>query len=310
LIAHDAAPFDCTGDADCPSGTVCAPASSADDLEALIADFSSCAVPEKIERTCQIPATRSGLRQALTQGFGVKAFALTGVQSQTSSRSAEFTWKDAGYAVVHCALFACRPEVRPVDGRRVIANYDECVIAREIFEPGSGVFDLSNPELQYTSAIHKSGCKSLKGPRISELLVGCWAYDSTSLVAATPLEVVDLSTRDIFNYRELFASTCAADTIDRACVTSCKGRLGACRGAGDCAELCVTDRDCMTDSVTVGVEDDAATADLSPEGNGGSGGAGGAPATGVSSGLAPSPACQRAAKGYVGYCNRPTEIAP
>jgi hypothetical protein len=164
-----------------------------------------------------------------------------------------FTWTNAGYEIVHCALFACRPYVRSDGDRRFISNFNPCVLAHEPFAPGSGVFDLTNPGLEYTppTLSASTGCPSLGPRRITELAVGCWAYDGTRLIAATPMEVIDLRTDNIFNYQTAFVESCTLESEEKACLMEGSGRLGAC-SRGHCGELCVVDADCVSSGAIIG----------------------------------------------------------
>jgi hypothetical protein len=215
----------------------------------------------------------------LTKGFGVKSFRLQRLTGDESSSGLAFTWEPpVDTSIVHCALFACRPTVRQHtrDGEQVreIVNYDNCVIARELFEPGSGVFDLTNPALQYTPKTTPApGCVSGGPRRVSELAVACWAYDTTSLIAATPMEAID--GKGMYNYHDLFVDDCGADhdgpVTNRACIVEESGRIGSCF-AGACHELCVDNADCLPPDVVrepiLDAGSDAGGGDADVEGGG------------------------------------------
>lgn len=189
------------------------------------------------------------------------AFQLVRTPDEDGRQKLAFTWTPPSDAkIVHCAVFACRPFIpyTKIDGDPALAisNYDNCVLAREVIEPASGVFDLTNPALEYRPKDKGiQGCISSGVRRVSELAVGCWAYDTTSVVAATPL--VQIVGRGMYNYQGVFAKACDATSAGKACFIGDTDRLGACRGEA-CLELCVDSTDCVPpDNVVVGEVADA-----------------------------------------------------
>jgi hypothetical protein len=128
---------------------------------------------------------------------------------------------------------------------REIANYDACVLASRVFTSTTGVFDLNDPTIEY----HPSGppeggtCPSLAGPPrvISELLVGCWAYDLTRVSAATTL--LNVQAADVFDYGGAFVVSCGPDDDYTSCPLGGSFRFGACLG-GSCLPRCIKSTDC------------------------------------------------------------------
>jgi hypothetical protein len=251
-LPHGVTLLDCTDDADCTAGTACLDATDLDPSWPRANDpfktLQSCrgTLGKKV---CGIPSTRSGMRQALTQGFHAPAFQLTEVTTDTGAEPTAYTWQaPAGTRIVSCALFACRPAVRATatqEGRRVndIVNFDDCAVATEVFEPGSGVFDLKNPDLEYhPTEVAEPKCQTLPGRRVSELQVGCWAYDTTDIIAATPLVPVKAQ-QEVWNYQGLFGDCSVATNAGKACSVAGTDRIGSCYENG-CSDVCVDNHDC------------------------------------------------------------------
>lgn len=267
-VQHDVTLRACADDAHCFSGTVCTEVPRCEGgapCGYFASDWPHASDAEQKfltcygaigSRVCAVPATRSGNRQALTKGFRVGSFSLERVATGQYADRLAFTWKAPdGAEVVHCALFACRPAVRETvrdDQRhRDIANYQNCVLAKEIFQPASGIFDLTNPALAFEPRPPKpaDACVEAGPRRISELAVGCWAYDTTELIAATPMEVVD--GRGMYNFQDAFAPACDSPAEGKACFLGGSERIGACH-SGQCRELCVDNADCSRSDIVAG----------------------------------------------------------
>jgi hypothetical protein len=255
-VPHRVTLMDCQDDADCGLGTACLDARDfdqdyphANEPRTTLPNCRGTSQAGKIDgRVCGIPVNRTGNRQALTTGFKVPAFQLTEVVPEGREGVLSYSWKPPkGTEIVHCALFGCRPAVRVARNEvrgavYEIANFDQCVLAHELFEPGSGVFDPTNPELEYhPTNVDKSGCFTAQERQLSELQVGCWAYDTTDIIAATPLRPID--PRNVFNYQGIFADCTSAGSDRKACVVEGTSRIGTCREAG-CRDVCVQNRDC------------------------------------------------------------------
>jgi hypothetical protein len=181
-------------------------------------------------------------RQALTSGFEVPLFRL--VRLGSGGAFAAFTWLPPEEThIVHCALFSCPPVISEtsVDGRSVfrIDNYEHCVIAAELFEPGEGVFDLGDGSLAFPRQGSVETCGHSSSRVVQELLVGCFAYDKSKIIGATALESV--TPKEIFNFHGQFDLGCGGED-GRTCMRS-ETSLGVCAG-GVCRPSCVTKQDC------------------------------------------------------------------
>lgn len=285
---HIICPDACVDDMDCPRGTLCAKPD------------------EKKAGTCEVGTTElQTSRSALLQGFGVSE--MSG-ELQTDT-GLEFVWqRPEGARFVQCALFACAPAFRVLHRDRdpgdpnddewlklvdptaaEIADYDRCVLAEELSSQPEGAFNLRERDNQYKRPFSdaplpektptcgtsgKYGCAP-----INDLLVGCWAYDDTRVVAATRLASVDV--RDgMYNYNSIFAAddgncagtqhrvcrladdaedtTTGGDTEGMTMTASttaattdaprppADSRYGACDG-DTCATTCTRDSDCSGD---------------------------------------------------------------
>lgn len=235
-VPHLVCPDECTRDDECPLGTVCGTPAGLDSLV--------CTPP----RGPHTPST------ALSEGFGVPQMngTLTTVQLPAADgsvqASAELAWRAPSDAtVVTCALFACPPVVE--HGR--IVNYDECVLARTVSEQVEGSLSLGDAEREHPRATTDS-CADGSTPvadtagrvPVTELLVGCWAYDDTSLVAATRLRRP--AAEEIFDFHGTFDLDCRGDDAEgRTCVLF-DGVMGTCASAG-CHRRCLRDADCGVD---------------------------------------------------------------
>lgn len=234
---------ECQSFRDCPSGTVCSPATGsaisgcALDAGANGLNPSCCAVsPDGGGRECVL-AKPSADDTLLPVGFGVTSYPL--VETPGAS-TPTFTWtapQDTVY--VKCALFACAPIIEGItlgaalesaapqgSSERTIANYDACVLGGRLFEPSPN--QLSLDDLTY--------CPSTR--RIVDLTLGCWFYGETLLLGATPLVPVNPAA----------ASPFVSEIADcdggegESCVLTTSG-FGVCAG-GSCTPRCVGDQDC------------------------------------------------------------------
>jgi len=178
------------------------------------------------------------------RGFGVDSFDLAPVQEGSQSGAVQrtgVTWqKPEGAAIVVCAVFACSPEV-PQGGQSII-NYDECVISKDEFDSATGTFDLRLDLTRYTPDAAADGCAPLPR-RMTTLVAGCWAYDLTHVVAATPL--LPLSADEVFGPTDPQAP--ATDCADAASGATCSApefaTFGSCH-AGSCLRRCLRSTDC------------------------------------------------------------------
>ncbi len=313
---HPVAPFSCATAANCPGGTVCQTLPDEGDSDTAVdawpaSDVTGEGVPfpafpsdfdeNSCRKTCQIPDPNTSNRHALTSGFGVSQFELSPLIDGSGPTSA-FTWNAPQRSrVVHCALFTCRPVIEQTlqDDRRIatIVNFDHCVIASKLFQSSEGVIDLGDPNIVWPQddadedpAPSDPVCTFTLPRRVSELSVGCWAFDASRIIAATPLGPVDPS--EIFNYHDLFDLDCTSGFDDRICIFAGDNTWGSCQ-EGDCRRACIDHRDCS------GIEELTADTDESDTG---------APDD-MDAGPA-EPRCLKKKSDYVGICIADTANIP
>lgn len=222
--AHEVCLDACVDDLDCPRGTLCA------------------RTDETKTGTCKLGSDEvQTSRSVLLSGFDAPEMA--GVLDTVDSH--EFKWeRPAGASVVQCALFSCAPAFRvPGDEgewlseadpeRAEIANYDRCVLAEETSTQPDGAFNLRERDNVFRAPSELEEATKQKGPHcgatnkygcapIDALLVGCWAYDETRIVAATRLAPVDVN-NGIFNFKNTF------DDETGGCIS---GQHRVCRRSG------------------------------------------------------------------------------
>lgn len=242
---------------DCTRGTICVKKGDA--------THGRCVLPSETLETS---------RSALLDGFGVP---IMSADLEDMEELALVWSRPAGARLVQCALLACPPAFRtpygegegpdaqwsdPADGGRVvIANYDRCALASETSTQPAGSFNLRERGNQ-----HKPGrgfeapepdehCQGYGCAPITELFVGCWAYDDVSVVAASRLFRVDLDA-GIFSYERAFAPADGCRSTEdafRTCVIDHNNNtLGVCTTGGECVRPCRTDCDCADDAETQG----------------------------------------------------------
>lgn len=240
-VAHWVCIDDCRTDADCPGGFVCVqPVVDAMDQRS----------------SCQPPTALQAPTSVLIEGFGVAR--MTGKLDQVEAaegmdgtagtddpvKGVDFTWKAPDEAsVVQCALFVCAPVIEHYR----IVNYDQCVVAEETYAQREGAFSLYDADLVRTPPA-AGICDGTTAPTldtegrfaVTELLVGCWAYDQRDLVAATKLERPSPS--DVFNFHDVLANDpeCSSGEpgdVGRSCVLG-DGTYGVCTADG-CARRCL-----------------------------------------------------------------------
>lgn len=250
----------CRSDSECPAGTVCL----GEEKDALEGEYSAC-VPlqdESAPKTrCQLAKDRN--EAALINGFRVNEFLLERIEGSDGFRF--FPPAEAWYAA--CALFSCTPDVRPAGcdfanqaiGR--IVNYDRCSLSgppqvSSLKESLSG----EDTPFVFTAKIEADkdkggGAKCATANRIQQLAartltdisVGCWAYDDVGLVGATRLVPLDVD--QLKSISESVLEICPAgdkDTIASTCILpEAEGvsPLGSCY-YGECRSRCITASDC------------------------------------------------------------------
>ena len=242
---------------------------------------------------------------SLTAGFtNIGRFRL--VEGVTEGKATPvFQWevpKDAWTVV--CALFGCLPEVDSHGGGpERIANYDECVIAEDIYR-----LDLDAPESTPFSVLGDTGngfvspgdarCGALddRPPsqvrKLTALAVGCWAYSDTKLIAATRLAHLTPGDTGSYNGQVPKTAQCGADFTP--CYESEKNFFGTCHD-GACQPRCTVDADCLPQLAP----------GMTPAGTGGAGGEA-APGTAGAGGEAEAHCGREQASDFVGVCVMPT----
>jgi hypothetical protein len=228
----------CTDGVECPSGTSCGglfwkdPPSGCENADGIAAETY---------QACRIGAAppRPG---ALHEAFSVGRLPST---LQRSAAGAELLWEDDDRGrFVACAIFGCQPEFKLEGDATVISNYAACVLADAVMSKDSGKVQLASViarDLTHDCG-RGAGCDNFQ---VDALAVGCWMYDSHSIIAATelaPLGVDDVS--DVPGLGQLFAQTCD-DAVNegRACERAGEQRLGSCYYR-ECRHRCLTIRDC------------------------------------------------------------------
>ncbi len=204
---------------------------------------------DELDRACQCRplgfgrlTTGSG-RLALQHGFAVGGMAST---LDTTKSPPRLTWQaPAGARYVACALFSCPPSFlkfgcSPTDENELfkIDNFEQCVLL-------SGAFPATQPGfiLGHENAYRDPPrcAASELGPRVViELAAGCWAYDTTSIVAASELHPIRGSLlAGIPGLPQ--AEACAAD--GDACLDAATDMFGVCL-EGSCRPRCRSRVDC------------------------------------------------------------------
>lgn len=240
-VAHWVCVDGCRTDAECPGGLVC-----------VLAELAEGKEDEERVGSCEPPRTLRTPTSTLIEGFGVDEMVgrLEKVAlPATGAMGIDFAWKAPARAqVVQCALFVCAPVIE-IEQRRIV-NYDQCVVAEQTYLQQEGAFSLYDADVQ--SPAPESGSCGRTTPKeeystdghfsVTELLVGCWAYDQRGLVAATELERPNPT--EIFNFHGILAQAACGDAEDLglACVLD-DGTFGVCRTDG-CARRCLCDSDC------------------------------------------------------------------
>jgi hypothetical protein len=233
----------------CPQGSACQPHL----VESCQGGLDSCRRYECRPVHNRLLSQPSAL---LESRLGTRSFNLEPVGTETGRPT--FEWKPpAGAVAVVCAVFTCLPRILKVgtqDRRAVtdIVNMSDCAVAVAItrfgvdsfsadsgasYDPWSNPVPGVSPRLTCASQA-SSGTDIGSGIVPTELAAGCWAYDATDIVAATPL-------RPITN--QDFPSDASALPIkpnhcamhDRQACMSEQGRSGTC-SRGTCVEKVLT----------------------------------------------------------------------
>jgi hypothetical protein len=244
-------PIRCASSEDCPLGTACLTCPGDGSCADIAAEVDAeCPVRtfEEGAKLCLLPPAGS---IGLVDGFEVNEFRLkrklsdaflAGGEPTEEDKNAVYEFTAPGQArFVHCALFGCPPEVASVgDEQYIIANFDRCVLAHEVFEANVGFFDLTRADYGYPQ--NEEGQICPERPGVTSLQVGCWAYGRTSVLGATLLLPVAVGD-EIFDYTSGFEQIEAGSECTMAPCRSDELSLGgACNSA--CRPLCVSGLDC------------------------------------------------------------------
>ncbi len=231
---HCVASGTCQDSSECPAGLSCDPQA----LDGGCGDAGQC-----MSRQCAIGVP--GPVDVLSSGFATQE--AIDVHVAVVGGYAQLSWtapKDA--QTVACALFACPPEVAERSSSLQIVNFNQCVLAFAI-KPATGSYvDLGDSQYDSPGA---AGIQATCGGAveagapvsvITALSVGCWAYSSTTLVAASDLTTIPAY--EAIATSKVFAAACGGSDDGLNCLTAA-GSFGTC-SAGDCKTRCLGPRDC------------------------------------------------------------------
>jgi hypothetical protein len=223
----------CANGNDCSSGLTCA----------RVLSTTTCATQADTMPTCR-PTHFN--RLMLQMGFGVGGMPIS---IDTTAADPSVQWQAPEHAeFMACALFSCSPSFFPIgqspddeDELSKIMNFKQCVVLFGAFPAAQSAFVLSRESTYFGAA---SCTASRSAPRVvTSLAVGCWAYDSTSIVAASDL--VHIPGSLLSQLPQIpHAGSCLEDGT--ACYDASKDMFGVCvehecrrrcRSAVDCALL-------------------------------------------------------------------------
>jgi hypothetical protein len=210
----------CSNDAECPRGAVCN-------------NLGSC-VAQK---------TRSSDETALIAGFETQPM-VADLDVDESGATLSWVAPFRSVEIVRCVLFTCAPVIESQMGLLRIVNYDKCAYVETDFAVLQGVFDLGQTHLRFLTPEQSDARCDNRAPKapaiVSDLLAGCWAFDQTSLVAASRLRSVPPAGVSPFATIPRDA-TCA--TNGDQCYDSETDRFGTCY-AQSCRLRCLQDFEC------------------------------------------------------------------
>lgn len=234
----------CADSSECPSG-------------------SSCVAGVDGKRHCAVSDQTLEPELTLLIGFKARSFRL--LERRSEDGASVFEWElPAGARVVTCALFTCPPEIVGSGARARIVNYDQCVIARDPFviepddpraHPFSVAGDTGNAYLPEASQRCPQAAAWSSRRKVTALAVACWAYDESSLFAATRL----VHTRPAFtgSYGGQIPKDAACLGDFEECFDAEADAFGTCFG-GQCRSRCLHDSDCETGRVDGGATPEVA----------------------------------------------------
>jgi hypothetical protein len=228
----------CVAGSQCPGGLTCAEVAPRDPCFTSGLDEGCQCRPIAFDRLA------SGSRRlALQQGFAVGGMPSFVDPAEAPPR---LTWQAPKHArVVACALFSCTPSFvqsgfSPTDEVALfkIDNFDPCVLLFGAFPATQPGFVLGQ-EHAYEVA---PGCAAPEaGSRVvTELSAGCWAYDTTSIIAASELHPIRAS---LVAGLPGLPHDAACPAPGAACYDATADVLGVCLG-GSCRPRCRSRLDC------------------------------------------------------------------
>jgi hypothetical protein len=219
----------CGPDTQCDNSLECASASPQ----------TSCFVDSDRAPQCRPGAFN---RLALQDGFHVGGMQI----SLNAAQTPQVIWQSPHDAdVVACALFVCNPAFDRTGcspnrsrERNTIANFDQCVLLFRAAPAEQVVFALIDENASHEASL----CPGVTAGRhvVTKLAAGCWAYDTTGVIAASELVPVSGS---LLPELSLIPHEQSCMTDGAECYDGAADRFGVCR-AGVCAPRCRTAVDC------------------------------------------------------------------
>lgn len=228
----------CEAGDQCPSGLTCAEVAPRDPCFTSGLDAGCRCRPIAFDRLATGPR-----RLALQQGFAVGGMPSSVDTAETPPR---LTWQaPKGARLVACALFSCAPSFvqsgySPTDEVALfkIDNFDQCVLLFGAFPATQPGFVLGH---EHAYAASSSCVAPETGPRIAtELSAGCWAYDTTGIVAASELHPIRGS---LLAGLPGLPQGAACPVDGAACYDAPADTFGVCLG-GRCRPRCRSRVDC------------------------------------------------------------------
>jgi hypothetical protein len=271
-------PERCDTSNECPMGTSCRePDQAATPLAC--ADAAAGAASGTPKKQCLLEGSTAS-STALSQRFATRRLDLIRDEGGTFRYDVSSSTR-----YVTCALFGCEPEVAPdATGRLVIENWDRCVIRYNVGASNKGTFDPQSDVYETpTESNNCSDTDAIHWPRYAQLSVGCWSYDDSALMAASPLFKLDPTALANIGGTGTSIGACPGRPDGSDCLLDSTSMvLGSCV-EGECRDRCVTATDCEKRHLA----EESAVSDAQPAGGAGAGGAGGS-----EGGSATNPPCR------------------
>lgn len=187
---------------------------------------SPCEEPGGIELVAPVPDLETP-SSVLSDGFGVPRVALLNLGGGTHRLEA------SANDYVTCAAFRSPPHIEEIDvdrrddalfePRRVIADFDACVVAYRSFQMDEPMFGLDELDIVPEAVACEDPSldpATIDAARRTALWLGCWVYDSTGIIEAS--ELVPIS----------------GPTGGPALTPDCTDGLGCLRDDGDGVGVC------------------------------------------------------------------------